>query len=153
CSGALPRRRHRRLPAPGRFCVISGGALEALFLPGARDDALPFAEDETRAGLALSIPQRRDLLLQRLVLRAQRGVVALGELSEQLTPTLGQALDLRPDLRQSGHAPYNDGARSTIPSARGRRSTPRRRRARRPPPRAPRRRARCPLRRNPARRA
>jgi hypothetical protein len=75
-----------------------GGALEALFEPGALDDHVAVAEALLHSGGAILVPETSDFLLDLGMLGGDGRVVPLGEDVQQLGTPIRGALDLELDV-------------------------------------------------------
>lgn len=75
-----------------------GGALEALFVSGALDDLVTFAEADACTLDAMLFPQLRDLVLELRVLRGESRVVLLAQDAQKLRALLGERFDLGSDV-------------------------------------------------------
>jgi hypothetical protein len=98
-----------------------GGALEALFEPGALDDHVAVAEAALDAGSAILVPETSDVLLDLGMLGGDNRVVALGEDVQELGTPLCGALDLELDVFECLHACKNARRAPLIPGRRLRR--------------------------------
>ena len=98
CSVAGSAGEPWRLPRNGQERTCLGGALEALFEPGALDDHVAVAEALLHSGGAILVPETSDVLLDLGMLGGSRRVVALGEDMEELGTPVGGALDLQLDV-------------------------------------------------------
>ena len=85
-------------PPYGQERTTLGGALEALFEPGALDDHVAVAEALLHSGGAILVPETSDFLLDLGMLGGDGRVVALGEDVQQFGAPLRGALDLELDF-------------------------------------------------------
>src|ERR1051325_7109508 len=94
CYGSEPWGRGRHLSIPGLGDSTgagysgSGGALEALFDPGACDDRVAVAEADAGAKCAVLVPQLVESCVERTDALADLGVVGNGELMPELAALL-----------------------------------------------------------------
>ena len=94
----------------------SGSAFEAFFRPGALHDLLPLAEADAGADRAVLVPERVELLVERLDLLHQFGVTAIRKPMPELCPALADLVDLFMDAREMFIlCPTTDGT-ATFPS-------------------------------------
>ena len=73
---------------------LLGRALQALFVAGALDDLVTFAEADARSLDPVLFPQLRDLGLEARVICSESRIVLLAQDTQKLRPLLGQRLDL-----------------------------------------------------------
>ena len=77
-----------------------GRALQPLFVAGALDDLVTFAEADTGSLDPVLFPQPRDLVLEARVLRGKSLIVLLAQDAQQLGAPLGERFDLGSDVVQ-----------------------------------------------------
>ena len=92
-----------------------GGALQPLFVAGALDDLVTFAEADACTFDAVLFPQLRDLVLETRVLGRESRIVLLAEDAQKLRPPLGERFDLGSDVVDGSHARFNVFAFPGIP--------------------------------------
>ena len=72
-------------------------------MAGPLDDLVAVAEADPGPGEALLLPELCDLLFELLVLRSQLGVLAFGQLGQDVQPLPRKAVDLLFDVIQRTH--------------------------------------------------
>ena len=74
--------------------VVLRGALQPLFMAGALDDFVTFAEADACTLDAVLFPQLRDLVLEARVLGGESRIVLLAEHAKKHRAPLGERFDL-----------------------------------------------------------
>src|SRR4029077_18292745 len=93
--------------------------LEALFCPGALHDLLPLAEPNAGANRAVLVPERVELIIERLDLLHQLRVTAVGKPMPEFCAALADLVDLFVNARDDVHALSNARRNGDIPVSRG----------------------------------
>ena len=75
-----------------------GCALQPLFVAGALDDLVTFAETDASSLDPVLFPQLRDLVLEARVLGGESRIVLLAQNAQKLRAPLGQRFDLGSDV-------------------------------------------------------
>jgi hypothetical protein len=83
-------------------------------VPGALDDGVALAEANACSRDSVLFPEARDLVLDRLVLGHERGIVPLRKRVQQLGAALREAIDVQPYLGKGTHARGNVDAAENI---------------------------------------
>src|SRR5437016_5695878 len=96
-----------------------GCALQPLFVAGALDDLVAFAEADASSLDAVLFPQLRDLVLEARVLGGESRIVPLAEDAQKLRPPLGQRFDLGSDVVECSHVYFNEFDERRIPVSSG----------------------------------